>query len=92
MKLPSRLDVRTFFTMAAVQLFIYFLYSVNARALAQGRTQWTFWSDLVYATVSYYIIRFVAENKNRWGQAGYVLGGAWGSVLAIHLTRWLFGQ
>ena len=87
-----REDLKAFFVMGGCQLLTYFLFSVNARALAQGRMAWTFISDLVYACVGYYVIKNVAKNENRWGQFGFVLGGAWGSVLAIALTKRLFGQ
>lgn len=90
--LPTRGDLKSAAIMAAVQLLVYFLFSVNARALAQGRKGWTFGSDLVYAAVSYYVIRKVAKNESSWGQLGFVVGGAFGSVLAIYLTRWIFGQ
>jgi hypothetical protein len=89
---PSRSDLWLCFRAGLCQLGIYFLFSVNARALAQGRIGWTFFSDLVYAFVAYHLIRWVADNKNHWGQVGYVLGGAWGSVFAILLTKKLFGQ
>lgn len=89
---PAKADLKAAGMMAGVQLLVYFIFSVNARALAQGRTFWTFSSDLVYAAVSYYVIKNVAKNESRWGQVGYVLGGAWGSVLAILLTKYIFGQ
>jgi hypothetical protein len=91
-KLPSRSDLLLFAKFAACQLFIYFLFSVNARALAQGRIGWTFFSDLVFATVSYSLTRLVVKNESGWGQCGYIMGGAWGSVFAILVTKRLFGQ
>lgn len=85
-------DIKSFFLLAACQLLSYFVFSVNARALAQGRIWWTFFTDLVYALISYTIIRKVSRNESPMGQLGYVMGGAWGSVLAILLTKKLFGQ
>lgn len=91
-KVPNRQDLWMFLRFAACQLFIYFLFSVNTRALAQGRVAWTFFSDLVYATVSYSLLRGVVKNESGWGQFGYIMGGAWGSVFAILVTKRLFGQ
>lgn len=89
---PTRADLWIFTKLAAAQLFIYFLFSVNARALAQGRVAWTFFSDLVYAAVSYSLIKWISKNEDGWGRLGYIFGGAWGSVFAILLTKKLFGQ
>ena len=91
-RLPNKAGWKTFGLMAGCQLTTYFLFSVNARALAQGRVAWTFFSDLLYAAVGYYIIRLVGKNESRMGQLGYVMGGAVGSIIAIELTKWLFGQ
>lgn len=83
---------RDFLVLLLLQLFIYFLFSVNARALAQGLVAWTVFSDLIYSFFSYKILRKVNRNDSGWGEAGYVLGGAWGSALAIYVTRYLFGH
>ncbi len=81
MKLPkirmTKADAKAFFMLAGIQLLVYFIFSVNARALAQGRVVWTFTTDLVFAATNYSLIKYVADNKNRWGQLGYVVGGAW---------------
>ena len=90
--LPTRSDLRVFGVMAGTQLVLYFIFSVNARALAQARVCWTFGSDLLFGYVQYNMLKRVAKNEDSWGTAGYVLGGAFGSVFAIYLTRWLFGQ
>lgn len=91
MQLPTRSDLRIF-QLAGCQLCLYFLYSFNTRCLAQGRIWWTFFSDLVYAFASYHIVRWVVQNKSQWGQVSYILGGAWGSVFAILITKKLLGQ
>ena len=91
-KRPSKADTRDFFLLMGCQFLSYFIYSVNARALAQGRMAWTFFTDLIFAAVNYTIIKQVSESKSNMGRLGYVLGGAWGSLLAILLTKKLFGQ
>jgi len=91
-RLPGRADLGAFCLMAGVQLLSYFLFSINARALAQGRMAWTFFSDLVFASSSYWTIKFVSRNQNGYGQMGYIFGGAFGSVLAILLTKRIFGM
>jgi hypothetical protein len=88
----KRADIKAFLVMCGSQLLTYFLFSVNARALAQGRMVWTFFTDLIYASISYFVIRRVSQNQSAFGQIGFVMGGAWGSVLAIALTKKLFGQ
>lgn len=74
-----------------IQLWQYFMLTVNFRAVAQGRMLWTFITDLAIACVSFFILKKVQESKTRWEWAGYTLGGAFGSVLAIYLTKMIFG-
>lgn len=91
-QLPNQADVAAFGKLAGCQLIQYFIYSFNARCLAQGRIGWTFFTDLLYAFVTYYVIKWVGENNSIWGRTGYVLGGAWGSLFAIMLTKAIFKQ
>ena len=45
-----------------------------------------------YALAQYSIFRHIAKNDSKWGQAGYALGGAIGPVLAIYVTKAVFGK
>jgi hypothetical protein len=83
---------KSFGLMFGCQIMTYFIFSVNARALALGLIAWTVFTDLIYATVAYYIIKLVGKNECPFGQVGYILGGAIGSGLAIILTKWVFGR
>ena len=92
LRFPTPVERKTFCRMFGSQLLIYFLFSVNARALAQGRVGWTVGSDMVYAGVVYYMFKMVAKNECPFGQLGYTLGGAGGSGLAILVTKLIFKQ
>jgi len=78
--------------MFGLQVFTYFLFSFNARALAQGRVSWTVVSDLIYAANSYWFLRRIVKNECGYGLAGFILGGALGSAFAIYATKFIFGQ
>jgi hypothetical protein len=73
--------------MFCIQLIQYFLITVNYRAVAQGRYGATFMSDLAIAANGYMLIHFVANSTGLLAFSGYALGGAFGSVLAIWVTK-----
>lgn len=84
--------IKEFVSMFAVQFVQYCLVSISYRAMAQGRVVPTFFIDLIYGFGAFYIIRKVAKAESKSAVAGYVLGGACGSVMAIWLTQKAWGQ
>ncbi len=60
--------------------------------MAQARFVHIFASDMIAAFLGFTLIKRVAETKSRASLAGYVLGGACGSVLSAYVTTLVFGQ
>jgi len=82
----------SFLTFFFSQLLAYFLVTANYRAIAQGRYFWTAITDLLYATVQFYLIKKIADSKQTGvALVGYVSGGVVGSLTAIWLTKLIFG-
>jgi hypothetical protein len=83
---------RTFLFFFAVQALNYALLCWNYRAVAQARLGNVFVSDLACAAISFTLIKRVAKAESRAAMAGYVLGGAVGSVVSVYATKGFFGS
>jgi hypothetical protein len=84
--------MKQFWLFFSVQCLQYFLITVNYRAVSQGLYGWTFVSDMAVAFNGFLLIKRISDDKGRAGLAGYTLGGAVGSVMAIFITKRLFGE
>ena len=84
--------VKTFLFFFAVQFLNYAMLCWNYRAVAQARYGNVFASDLMCAAISFTLIKRVAKTDSRAAMAGYILGGAVGSVVSVFVTRRIFGQ
>ena len=82
---------RTFLFFFAVQFLNYAILCWNYRAVAQARYGNVFASDLMCAAISFTLIKRVAKTDSRAALAGYVLGGAVGSVVSVWITKGVFG-
>jgi hypothetical protein len=81
--------VKEFFKFFLVQCLAYALITWNWRSIAHTAYLHIFVSDLLYAAVNFKIIKHVADAKSNAALAGYILGGACGSLAATWLTRFL---
>lgn len=84
--------VLTFAFFFGVQCLAFGLITWNWRMIAQGRYRSIFVSDLFYSAVNFALIQKVARADSEAAWAGYVLGGAVGSVLATWITKKVYGQ
>lgn len=75
----------------ALQFLAYFVSCWNLRVIAQAHYGSIVLSDFVVAAVNFSLIREVAKAETLMARAGFVAGGALGSVLATWLTQRLYG-
>lgn len=91
--LETRADhLKEFGKMFCTQFFMYCVCCISYRALAQARYLATFTTDITFGYCAYYVTRKIANSHSRAGQAGYVIGGAFGSLMAIWLTQHFWGR
>jgi hypothetical protein len=83
---------RTFVFFFAVQFLSYAMLCWNYRTVAQARYGGIFLSDLACAAISFTLIKKVANTESRVALIGYVLGGAFGSVVSVWITKQVYGQ
>jgi hypothetical protein len=76
----------------AIQALAYAVACWNIRAVAQARYGPIALSDMSCAALQWTLIRRIGEARSRWAQAGYILGGACGSLVSVWITRQVFGQ
>jgi lipoprotein signal peptidase len=84
--------VKEFLKFVLAQCLNYFLLVMNYRAVAQARFFWTLVTDTVIAAVSYWMIQKVSAAKSRAARAGYIAGGALGSMIGLAVSKLLYGQ
>lgn len=83
---------RQFLFFFAVQFLNYAMLCWNYRSVAQARFGNIFVSDLACAAISFTLIKKVANTDSRAAMAGYILGGAFGSVVSVWITKMVYGQ
>lgn len=79
----------------AAQFVLYALVVANGRAYVQANYPATFASDMLIAAFNFWFaVKFIEgkDNRTRWALLGVVLGGGSGSLAAIAVTKWLYGQ
>ena len=88
-------NIKAFCLMFAIQFIQYCICSISYRAMAQARYGATFVTDVVFGLNSFFIVKKIAQEEKETQTAaafGYTLGGALGSLLAIWLTKRMFGS
>jgi len=68
------------------------MLTINFRAVAQANYLFTGISDFIISIVSFFIMKKVAEAKSKSAMFGYALGGACGSLIAIFVTKIIYGK
>ncbi len=76
----------------ALQFVSYGLICWNYRAVARGWVGNVVISDLLFAALSFTLIKKVAEAKDGAAMWGYIAGGACGSAVSVLLTKYLWGS
>ena len=77
------------------EFLLYALVVANGRAYNQANYIATLTTDMLISGFNFWFaVKFIneKENQDKVAMAGCVLGGGTGSVCAILLTKWLYGQ
>lgn len=86
---PLKQALFGFALFAVVQFLSIGIVSVNIIALASADIPVTAVTEALFAALSFFLLKKVAESKSLWEFAGYVVGATTGSTAAILLTRGL---
>jgi hypothetical protein len=77
------------------ELVSFFIIVANTRAYTQGLYGWTIVTDTFFSAQSFVMFKIMADDpraRSWWAGLGCTLGGSCGSVLAIWVTKRLFGS
>jgi hypothetical protein len=85
-------QAKQFLIFFLIQAISYGVICWNYRAVAQARYFSIGISDMGCAAISWTLIKRIGEAKSYWAQAGYILGGACGSLVSVWITKRIFGQ
>jgi len=75
------------------QMLSFAIISVNFRAIAQANYFWSILSDIIVASLSYFVVRRIAKSKDsilQW--IGFTLGSAIGTCIGIFVSLLLLGS
>jgi hypothetical protein len=85
--------LKEFSIMFFIQVVSYTLLCINFRAVAQAHYVQSAASDFVIATLSFFVIKKIANSDDTVHQwLGYALGGVVGSILGIYVSTLMLGQ
>jgi len=81
-----------------IQFISYAILVANGRAYMLGSYFWTAATDTLFASMNFIVLRCVMKDVNSsddlhgWSMLGYVIGGTFGSLFAIWVTKNLYGH
>lgn len=73
------------------QFISYTLFVLNGRAFNQSAYVITFVSDLFFGLYGFFVIKAINESKHGWAWVGYMLGGSFGSLFGIWVSKLILG-
>lgn len=82
--------LKTFLRFFGIQFLYYGLLTWNYRSIAAGFVGSVFVSDLACAAISFTLIKHIVKSESKVALAGYVLGGAAGSVASVLATKAIY--
>jgi hypothetical protein len=87
-----RKDIQDALILFLAQMTSFAVISINYRAVAQASYIWSVATDIVIASLSYFVVRKIAKSKESTCQwAGFALGSAVGTVIGIWLSKIILG-
>ena len=82
--MPQVTSFATFFVMQAVA---YLVLVTNLRAIGALQYTQAVSTEMLYLIIQWTMLKKVVGSTSRWEQAGYILGGAVGTLASMWLTR-----
>jgi hypothetical protein len=75
------------------QMTSFAVISINYRAIAQANYLWSILTDIIVASISYFVVRRIAKSKcssvAQW--IGFTIGSAVGTTIGIWVSKLILG-
>jgi len=89
----NKAKVKSFLTLLGCQFVSYSLVTVNFRAVAQANILTALLTDLVFASLNYFVITKIAKDESKLpGFLGFVIGSLLGTYVGILVSVRLSGH
>ena len=89
----KRKDIRDAFILFFAQMLSFAIITINYRAVAQASYLWSILTDLIVASLSYFVVKRIAKSKDSTCQwAGFAIGSAIGTAIGIWLSKIILGS
>jgi hypothetical protein len=88
----KRKDIQDAFILFGAQMLSFAIITINYRAVAQASYLWSVATDLIIASLSYFVVRKIAKSKESVCQwLGFAIGSAIGTIIGIWLSLHILG-
>jgi membrane protease subunit (stomatin/prohibitin family) len=88
----TKKDIQDAFILFGAQMLSFAIITINYRAVAQASYIWSITTDLVIASLSYFVVKRIAKSKNSICQwAGFAIGSAIGTAIGIFVSLHILG-
>lgn len=88
-----RKDIQGAFILFFAQMLSFAVISINYRAVAQASYFWSVATDLIVASLSYFVVRRIAKSENSICQwLGFAIGSAIGTIIGIFTSIHILGS
>jgi hypothetical protein len=89
----KRKDIKDSFILFFAQMLSFAIITINYRAVAQASYTWSALTDLIVASLSYFVVKRIAKTENtvlQW--FGFAIGSAIGTIVGIFASLLLLGS
>ena len=89
----KRKDIQDAFILFGAQMLSFAVITINYRAVAQASYVWSVATDLIIASLSYFVVRKIAKSKESVCQwLGFAIGSAVGTIIGIFVSLHILGS
>jgi len=87
-------NIREGFILFGAQMTSFAVIAINYRAVAQANYLWSVLTDIVVASISYFVIQRISKSKcssvAQW--IGFTIGSAVGTAIGILISKIILGS
>lgn len=87
-----RKDIKDSVILFFAQMISFAVITINYRAIAQASYFWSVITDLIVASLSYFVVRKIMKSKESVCQwLGFAIGSAVGTCIGIFVSKIILG-
>lgn len=87
-------NIKEGFILFGAQMTSFAVIAINYRAVAQANYLWSILTDIIVASISFFVIQRIAKSKcssaAQW--IGFTIGSAGGTAIGIFISKVILGS